>query len=241
MPWSIGPLTAAGLAVAVLLARVAPTVGAVVQLFSAVVPVVLLLGAVAACSHRSDPRLEPLSAMPVSPAMAFATGLARVLGIDLVLALVASGVLVAVGAATGLAAVVAGRLGRALPATSAGVVVAIWRSPAFSTTAGAAGLAVRPAARPAVPYRPVPACGCPGARVAARPGGLAGPPAAAVRRGRLTRASGLRGEATGGGGPESVSPSAVRPGPTRVPPRRPRHHRWRSPVPQARATAPPAA
>jgi len=38
-----------------------------------------------------------------------------------------------------------------------------------------------------------------------------------------------------------VSPSAVRPGPTRVPPRRPRHHRWRSPVPQARATAPPAA
>lgn len=138
MPWSIGPLTAAGLAVAVLLARVAPTVGAVVQLFSAVVPVVLLLGAVAACSHRSDPRLEPLSAMPVSPAMAFATGLARVLGIDLVLALVASGVLVAVGAATGLAAVVAGRLGRALPATSAGVVVAIWRSPAFGTTAGAA-------------------------------------------------------------------------------------------------------
>jgi len=104
MPWSIGPLTAAGLAVAVLLARVAPTVGAVVQLFSAVVPVVLLLGTVAACSHRSDPRLEPLSAMPVSPAMAFATGLALVLGIDLVLALVASGVLVAVGAATGLAA-----------------------------------------------------------------------------------------------------------------------------------------
>ena len=154
----------------------------------------LLLGAVTACPHRSDPRLEPLSAMPVSPAMAFATGLARVLGIDLVLALVASGVLVAVGAATGLAAVVAGRLGRALLATSAGVVVAIWRSPAFGTTAGAAVWLFGRLPGPAVPYRPVPACGCPGARVAARPGGLAGPPAAAVRRGRLTRASGLRGE-----------------------------------------------
>jgi hypothetical protein len=138
MPRSLGPLTAAGLAAAVLLARLAPTPGAVVQLFSAVVTIVLLLGAVTACSHRSDPRLELLSAMPVSPATAFATRLALVLGIDLVLALVASGVLVAVGAATGLVTVVTGWLGRALLASSAGVVVAIWRSPAFGTMAGAA-------------------------------------------------------------------------------------------------------
>ncbi|MBX6385945.1 MAG: hypothetical protein IRZ07_23720 [Microbispora sp.] len=136
MPRSLGPLTTAGLAAAVVLARTAPTPGAVVQLFSAVVTVVLLLGAVTACSHRSDPRLELLSAMPISPATAFATRLVLVLGIDLALSVAASGILVAAGAAAGLAAVVAGWLGRALLAAGAGAVFAIWRSPAFGTTAG---------------------------------------------------------------------------------------------------------
>ncbi|ETK34051.1 hypothetical protein [Microbispora sp. ATCC PTA-5024] len=136
IPRSLGPLTALGLVAAVLLARTAPTPGAVVQLFSSVVTVVLLLGSVTACSHRSDPRLELLSAMPVSPATAFATRLALVLGIDLALSVVASGVLVSAGATTGMLAVVAGWLGRALLAAGAGAVFAIWRSPAFGTMAG---------------------------------------------------------------------------------------------------------
>ena len=54
----------------------------------------------------------------------------------------------AVGAATGLVTVVTGWLGRALLASSAGVVVAIWRSPAFGTMAGAA-VWLRPAWPPA--------------------------------------------------------------------------------------------
>jgi hypothetical protein len=138
MPRSLGPLTAVGLVAAVLLARTAPSPGAVVQLFSAVVTVVLLLGSITACSHRSDPRLELLSAMPISSATAFGTRLALVLGLDLALAAAASGILGAVAGTTGMVTVVAGWLGRALLAAGVGSVFAIWRSPALGTTAGVA-------------------------------------------------------------------------------------------------------
>lgn len=136
IPRSLGPLTAVGLLAAVLLARTAPTPGAVVQLYSAVATVILLLGSISACSQRADPRLELLSALPISPSVAFGTRLALVLGVDLVLAVAASGVLVAVGETAGMVAVVAGWLGRALLAASMGAMFAIWRSPAVGTAAG---------------------------------------------------------------------------------------------------------
>lgn len=136
MPRSLGPLTAAGLGAGIMIARTAPTPGAVDRLFGTVVTAVLLIGVITACSRRSDPRLELLSAMPVSPATAFSVRLTLVLGLDLALAVAASAVLTVAGGTGGLAMVVAGWLGRGLLAAGMGAVCAVWRSPALGSTAG---------------------------------------------------------------------------------------------------------
>jgi hypothetical protein len=88
-----------------------------------------MIGSVAICSRRTDPRLELLSTMLVSPATVFAARLVLVLSIDLVLALAASVAMHQLGAFPDVFQVVSQWLGQALLASAVGVACAVWKSP----------------------------------------------------------------------------------------------------------------
>lgn len=138
MPRSLGPLTAAGFALAVLMARQVTRAGGAVQLFSALITLCILMGVIVACGTHNDPRRELAAAMPVSPAVVLGARLTLILAADLSLATVASAVLASTSHAGGFTAVASGWLGRALLASSAGVLVSVWRSSLAGTATGVA-------------------------------------------------------------------------------------------------------
>lgn len=138
MPRSLGPLTAAGFALAVLMARQVTRTGGGVQLFSAITTLCILMGVIVVCGTRTDPRRELAATMPVSPAVVLGARLTMILAADLSLATAASAVLASTSHAGGFAAVASGWLGRALLASSAGVLVSVWRSSLAGTGMGIA-------------------------------------------------------------------------------------------------------
>jgi hypothetical protein len=98
------------------------------RFFAAAVVLVILVGTLAVCGGRADPRLELLFSTPISPSVVFTCRLVLVLCVDVALALVASLVVSQVSGVASLLGVVTGWLGQALLASAIGVVCAVWRS-----------------------------------------------------------------------------------------------------------------
>lgn len=126
-PRIVLPLSALGFLTAVLLALTTVQSG-MERFFTAAVVLVILIGTLAVCGGRADPRLELLFSTPISPSVVFTCRLVLVLSVDLALALVASLVVSQVGATGDLLGVVTGWLGPTLLACAVGVVCTVWRS-----------------------------------------------------------------------------------------------------------------
>lgn len=142
IPRALVPCTVLGLLAAVLLVPAVPNPVLAERFFGAAVSLVVMIGSVAICTRRTDPRLELLSTMLVSPATVFAARLALILSIDLVLALAASVAMRQLGAFptvfdVTVFGVVSQWLGQALLASAIGVACAVWKSPLVGGAVGA--------------------------------------------------------------------------------------------------------
>ncbi len=135
-PRIVLPLSALGLLTAVLLTL---TTGQQDRFFAAAVVLVILVGTLAVCGGRADPRLELLFSTPISPSVVFACRLVLVLSVDLALALIASLVVSQVGGIGDPLDVVTGWLGPALLASAVGVVCTVWRSRLVGGVVGGVG------------------------------------------------------------------------------------------------------
>lgn len=132
VPASVGVSSVLGFACAVALAVSLPggadsKLG--VHVFGIVVALVVLMGTLSICSRRRDPRAELLFALPVSPATVFVCRLVGVLGIDLLLAVGCSGMVVALGGTESLSATLASWFGQALLTSGVGLVFTVGRAP----------------------------------------------------------------------------------------------------------------
>ncbi|MFD9961232.1 hypothetical protein [Amycolatopsis sp. NPDC058986] len=136
LPRSLAPLTLLGFAGSVLLAVLTARTGLSTVFFGLAVTLVIQLGTLTACSARSDPRIELMATMPVTPAVVFANRIFVVLALDTLLALAASAAASALGAPAGVPDLIAGWLGQAMFASAVGVVCAVWRSTATGAVAG---------------------------------------------------------------------------------------------------------
>jgi hypothetical protein len=134
MPRVLLPLSVGGLAAAVVIALVTPDRALAERYFAAGVVLVALLGSVATCTRRADPRTELLYALPISPVTVFTARLVLVLAVDLLLALAASVVVHVAGVGAGIFDVVSGWLGQSLLASAIAVAGAV----RFSSGVGAA-------------------------------------------------------------------------------------------------------
>ncbi|HEY2765373.1 MAG TPA: hypothetical protein VGJ13_15390 [Pseudonocardiaceae bacterium] len=131
LPAALVPVSVIGFAAAVLLAVSLPPGRLSVQVFGAVVALVVLTGALSTYSHRRDPRAEPLFSMPVSPATVFVCRLVGVLGIDLTLGVLCSVAVRLFGGSDSLADTLSSWFGQALLASGIALVFAVGRSPAL--------------------------------------------------------------------------------------------------------------
>lgn len=138
MPRSLGPLTAGGLALAVVMARQVQRAGGETQLFSALTTLCVFIGVIVACGTLTGPRRELFATMTISPSTVLGARLTFALAADLSLATAASAVLASTSHAGGFTALVTGWLGRALLATGASVLVTVWRSSLAGTGTGVA-------------------------------------------------------------------------------------------------------
>ncbi|WP_433341482.1 hypothetical protein [Streptomyces sp. CA-253872] len=132
MPRSWAPLTAAAFVLAALFAasRAEDRFGGP-RLFSAVVALLIMVGALTAASPRRDPRRELLFTLPVPPVAVFLARLTVVFGVDVALATACSAF---VEGPPGWWPVVSGWLGESLLAASCALALSV----RFSPTAGAA-------------------------------------------------------------------------------------------------------
>ncbi|MFG1796519.1 hypothetical protein [Nocardia sp. NPDC049149] len=136
LPRLLLPLTVFGFIGGILLAVSTTRSGSPPTIFGLVVTLVFQLGTLAACTPRTDPRLELFATMPIRPSVVFASRLLMVLAADTVLALVTSMVASELGGTADFTDMVAGWLGPALLASAVGVVCAVWRSIAVGAVAG---------------------------------------------------------------------------------------------------------
>jgi len=134
MPRLLLPLSLVGLVAAAAVALATPDPGAASRHFAAGVVLVALLGSLATCAQRADPRAELLMALPISPVTVFTARLVLVLAVDVVLALAGSVVVHGAGVGTDVFDLIAGWLGQSLLASAIAVVGAV----RFSTGVGAA-------------------------------------------------------------------------------------------------------
>lgn len=149
VPRALWPLTALGFAALLLLAwQAGPVPGAV--LTGPGVTLVVMLGALAVCEPRRDPRRELLYALPVPPVAVWLSRLAFVLAVDLAMAAGASVVIAALPRSqAGPIDVIASWLGPALLSAALAAFGAVWRSPLVGAGLGlgAWGLGVAAIAR----------------------------------------------------------------------------------------------
>lgn len=134
MPRLLMPLSVVGLAAAVAIALVTPGTALASRYFAAAVVLVVLLGSLATCTRRADPRTELLCALPISPVAVFTARLVLVLATDLLFALTGSAVVHAAGVGTGVVDVVTSWLGQSLLASAIAVLGAV----RYTTGVGAA-------------------------------------------------------------------------------------------------------
>ncbi|MFE0253648.1 hypothetical protein [Streptomyces sp. NPDC059010] len=135
MPRSWAPLSAAAFVGAALLASVQVHERFGLRLFTAVVVLLVMLGALMAASPRWDPRRELLFTLPVPPAAVFLARLTVVLCVDVTLAMVCSTL---VDGPPGWWHVVSSWLGESLLAASCALAVSVRVSPAAGSAAGGA-------------------------------------------------------------------------------------------------------
>lgn len=128
LPRTLLPLSLLGFIGCVLLAVFTRHTGQSAAVFTTSATLMIQLGALTACTHRTDPRLELFTAMPVSPVVVFTNRLLIVLILDTTLALLASLAAAALGTPADAADLITGWFGQAMFASAAGVVVAVWRS-----------------------------------------------------------------------------------------------------------------
>ncbi|MEE1786415.1 hypothetical protein PUR71_26440 [Streptomyces sp. SP17BM10] len=132
MPRLWAPASAVALVAAAAAAAVQPGGGPGTRLYTAVVVLLVLAGALAAGSPRRDPRHELLHTTPVSPTSVLLARLTAVLGIDLALA--ASSSLLVSG--SGWWTVVTGWLGQSLLAGSLALALSVRSGPVAGAVAG---------------------------------------------------------------------------------------------------------
>ncbi|NUT30255.1 MAG: hypothetical protein HOV84_30820 [Streptomyces sp.] len=135
MPRSWAPLSAAAFVGAALLASVQVHERFGLRLFTAVVVLLVMLGALMAASPRWDPRRELLFTLPVPPAAVFLARLTVVLCVDVTLAMVCSTL---VDGPPGWWHVVSSWLGESLLAASCALAISVRVSPAAGASAGGA-------------------------------------------------------------------------------------------------------
>ncbi|MEJ3743930.1 zf-HC2 domain-containing protein [Actinomycetes bacterium KLBMP 9797] len=103
------------------------TVGAAGDMLALVAPVVAAIGIATVYGGRRDPAFEVVTATPASPRLILLTRMALVFGYDMVLALVATGVLAAVGGDPGLpATLVAAWLGPMALLSAVSLLLVVW-------------------------------------------------------------------------------------------------------------------
>lgn len=127
LPRVLPVLIVVGLVVGVAAAWNIPDPDWAQQVFADVVALTALIAALGACTHRSDPRGELWQTLPISPGVVFFARLVLVLGVDLGVALAASGLLAATGNGPGFTGLVAAWLGPALLSAGVGLLLAVWR------------------------------------------------------------------------------------------------------------------
>ncbi|MDC0772903.1 hypothetical protein [Streptomyces sp. HD] len=135
MPRSWVPLSAAAFVGAALLASVQVHERFGLRLFTAVVVLLVMLGALMAASPRWDPRRELLFTLPVPPAAVFLARLTVVLCVDVTLAMACSTL---VDGPPGWWHVVSSWLGESLLAASCALAISVRVSPAAGSAAGGA-------------------------------------------------------------------------------------------------------
>lgn len=126
LPRSLAPITGFGFVTALVAALSThdPTWG--VRLFGVMVTLLLLVGAMAVCQPRRDPRRELLYALPVSPGAVFLARLTLVLSLGLGAALAGSIAVGAAGHRAGVTELILQWLGPSLLSSSVAVVLAVW-------------------------------------------------------------------------------------------------------------------
>ncbi|GAA2978689.1 hypothetical protein [Actinokineospora diospyrosa] len=138
MPRLLLPASVLGLAAATAIALLTPDPRMATHGFAAVVVLTVLLGSLATCTRRADPRTDLLHALPISPVTVFAARLVLVLAVDVLLALGCSVAVHAAGVGTGVPDLVAGWLGQSLLASATAVVCAVRYSPGVGAAAAVA-------------------------------------------------------------------------------------------------------
>jgi hypothetical protein len=129
LPRPLALLSVAGLLVAVAVARAVPSAAWGTQAFASAVALVSLLGAVGVAGGRADPRGELWQVLPVPPAAVFWSRLLVVLSANVLLATVASALLVALGQPIGFTALLSAWLGPALLSSGTALLGTVWRGP----------------------------------------------------------------------------------------------------------------
>lgn len=133
LPRPLAVLSVVGLLIAVAVARAIPSTTWGTQAFASAVALIALLGAVGVAGGRADPRGELWQVLPITPAAVFWARLLVVLSADVVLAIAASGLLVALSPPVGFVALLAAWFGPALLSSGTALLGTVWRGPWFGT------------------------------------------------------------------------------------------------------------
>lgn len=137
VPGLLLPLTVVGLVLAVCLAVLVPDPGWRGTGFGALVSLLLLIGGLAVCGPRADPRRELLMVLAVTPRAVFLARLVLVLAVDLTAALLATGLAALLDRSVDTLMLISGWLGPSLLSASVAVLLTIWRTYWLGSVAGA--------------------------------------------------------------------------------------------------------